>query len=162
MDWFGDYKLTEQIIHDVYPAIAINRPDMAVTGQNIMVSGGGTGIGLATAKAFALAGAKSVVITGRRSKQLEVAVAEIKAASPKTTVLFIVADVGDLPSVESLWKEVTEKVGKIDVLVNNAGRASGMVKIGGGKVEEWWSIQVWYILNTYAGHQLTTSAILAN
>ena len=147
MDWFGNYKLTKEIIHDVYPAIAIDRSDMAVTGQNVIVSGGGTGIGLATAKAFALAGARTVVITGRRSEMLEAAVSEIRTASPRAIALPIVADVGDLASVQSLWREVTGKVGKIDVLVNNAGVSSGPVKIGSGKVDDWWSIQVRHSLN---------------
>lgn len=46
MDWYAGYKLTKTIPHDVYSAIAIDRPDMAVTGQNVLISGGGTGIGL--------------------------------------------------------------------------------------------------------------------
>lgn len=45
-DLYTPYKLTQNIAHDVYPAIAPNRPDLAVTGQNILISGGGSGLGL--------------------------------------------------------------------------------------------------------------------
>jgi hypothetical protein len=45
-DLYTPYKLTQKILHDVYPAIAVDRPDLAVTGQNILISGGGSGLGL--------------------------------------------------------------------------------------------------------------------
>ena len=96
----------------------------------------------ATAKAFAQAGAKTVIITGRRPEALEAAVTDVKAVSPETNVLSIIANIADLASVRSLWKEVAERVGKVNVLVNNAGRAADMVAIGGGQVDNWWAVQV--------------------
>jgi len=93
---------------------------------------------------------------------LETAVGEIKAISPQTDVTSIVADIAKLASVESLWKEVAEKVGKIDVLVNNAGKATEMAAIGSGDVDNWWSVQVRCFLTMETEHQLMKLVTIAN
>jgi NAD(P)-dependent dehydrogenase (short-subunit alcohol dehydrogenase family) len=97
----------------------------------------------ATAKAFAIAGAKTIIITGRRLDALEDAATAIKtAANGKTAVLPITVDVTSKASVDALWVQLAKEVGKIDVLVNNAGILAGAVAIGNGHVEEWWNVQV--------------------
>ncbi|MDB5003272.1 MAG: short-chain dehydrogenase [Mucilaginibacter sp.] len=80
-----------------------------------VVTGGNSGIGLATAKLYAAQGAK-VTITGRNQTTLDAAVAEIGHGA-----IGLVSDVSDLKNITGVYEKVTEIFGKIDVLVVNAG-----------------------------------------
>jgi len=86
-------------------------------GKVAVVTGGNSGIGLATAKRFQQEGAR-VVISGRSKKTLDEAVRTIGNG-----VLSIQADVARLADLDRLYKEVSNKLGKIDVLFVNAGVA---------------------------------------
>ncbi|KAH7029895.1 uncharacterized protein B0I36DRAFT_375175 [Microdochium trichocladiopsis] len=105
-----------------YETISMHRPELSMAGKNILVTGGGTGIGKATAIAFAQAGAKSVAILGRRLDRLQTSKLAIEqAAIGDTHVLHEIADVAVPEQVEKAFANIVKKVGKIDVLVNNAG-----------------------------------------
>jgi NAD(P)-dependent dehydrogenase (short-subunit alcohol dehydrogenase family) len=80
-----------------------------------IVTGGSTGIGLATAKALSREGAK-VVITGRNKQSLEEAVSNINGE-----VLAVVNDAGNLDDIKPLLDQTIEKFGAIDILYLNAG-----------------------------------------
>ena len=85
------------------------------TGKVVVVTGGNSGIGLATAKRFVEEGAH-VVITGRREKELEDAAAQIGK-----NVTTVAGDVSRLEDLDRLYDVVKEKHGHIDVLFANAG-----------------------------------------
>jgi NAD(P)-dependent dehydrogenase (short-subunit alcohol dehydrogenase family) len=84
-------------------------------GKIAVITGGSSGIGLATAKRFVEEGAH-VVITGRREKELKEAAAFIKR-----NVTTVVGDVSRLEDLDRLYAVVKEKHGHIDVLFANAG-----------------------------------------
>ena len=84
-------------------------------GKIVIVTGGSSGIGLATAKRFVDEGAH-VVITGRREKELKEAAAIIN-----TNVTTVVGDVSRLDDLDRLFAVVKEKHGHIDILFANAG-----------------------------------------
>ena len=87
-------------------------------GKVAVVTGGNSGIGLATAKRLQEEGAR-VVIAGRSRKTLDEAVKTIGNG-----VVAVQADVAKLTDVEKLFAEVSQKLGKIDVLFVNAGIAT--------------------------------------
>jgi 3-oxoacyl-[acyl-carrier protein] reductase len=87
--------------------------------QVALVTGGSRGIGRAIALALATEGAKVAVNYASSSTAADEVVAEITAAGGDAIALQ--ADVSDGDQVENLVKTITEKWGKIDVLVNNAG-----------------------------------------
>jgi NAD(P)-dependent dehydrogenase (short-subunit alcohol dehydrogenase family) len=82
-----------------------------------VVTGGNSGIGLATAKRLQEEGAK-VAISGRSKKTLDEAVRTIGNG-----VLAVQADVAKLQDLDKLYMEVSQKLGKVDVLFVNAGIA---------------------------------------
>jgi NAD(P)-dependent dehydrogenase (short-subunit alcohol dehydrogenase family) len=86
-------------------------------GKVALVTGGNSGIGLASAKRLHEEGAR-VVITGRDAKTLDAAVSAIGAGS-----VAVQSDVSKLEDIERLFSVVESKVGKIDVLFANAGIA---------------------------------------
>jgi len=88
-----------------------------LAGKVAVVTGGNSGIGLATAKRLQQEGAK-VAISGRSRKTLDEAVKTIGNG-----VLAIQADVAKLEELDKLYAEVSTKLGKIDVLFVNAGVA---------------------------------------
>ncbi|XEG75143.1 glucose 1-dehydrogenase [Pseudomonas sp. abacavir_1] len=80
-----------------------------------LVTGGNSGIGLATAQRFAQEGA-TVVITGRRRQVLDEAVGQIGS-----NALGICADAGRLADIDALYQRIGQLYGRLDVLVANAG-----------------------------------------
>jgi NAD(P)-dependent dehydrogenase (short-subunit alcohol dehydrogenase family) len=86
-------------------------------GKVAVVTGGNSGIGLATAKRLQDEGAR-VAISGRSRKTLDEAVKTIG-----NSVLAVQSDIESLTDIDKLFKEVSQKLGKIDVLFVNAGVA---------------------------------------
>lgn len=84
-------------------------------GKVAVITGGSSGIGLATAQRFADEGAH-VFITGRRQKELDQAVIQIGKS-----VTGVQGDVSKLDDLDRLYDKVKEQKGKIDVLFANAG-----------------------------------------
>jgi citronellol/citronellal dehydrogenase len=87
-------------------------------GRVCVITGGGSGIGLATARELARLGA-SVAICGRTQQKLDDASAELRAITPNAHA--IACDIREPAQVEAMVKGVLARFGKIDVLVNNAG-----------------------------------------
>lgn len=88
-----------------------------LNGKVAFVTGGGTGIGAATALRFAQEGAV-VVICGRRREPLDAVVASITAAGGKAEA--VVADVSDEAGFVAALDAAANKHGQLDILVNNA------------------------------------------
>jgi citronellol/citronellal dehydrogenase len=90
-----------------------------LSGQVALVTGGGTGLGKATALELARCGA-TVTIVGRRAEMLEAAVAQA-ADEGAGTVDWASGDVRERDDAQKLIKTVLDRHGHLDVLVNNAG-----------------------------------------
>ncbi|MCA9201049.1 MAG: SDR family NAD(P)-dependent oxidoreductase [Planctomycetales bacterium] len=88
--------------------------------KNLLVIGGGTGIGLGAAEYFLQQGYR-VVIAGRRESVLADAVSSLQAEDDSLPVWGRTVDVADRTSVVELVRWATEKMGQIDVVVNAAG-----------------------------------------
>jgi retinol dehydrogenase 14 len=89
-------------------------------GTTVLITGGTSGIGNATAVAMAAMGA-NVVVVGRNQERGGAAVEEIKAQSHNESVELMLADLSVQAEVRRLAEEFLERYDRLDVLVNNAG-----------------------------------------
>lgn len=100
------------------------------SGKTALVTGAGSGLGRATALAFAAEGA-NVIVAGRRAAPLDETVALAQRAGGGGTAVAITADVSRSEDVRALVRGSVDRFGSLDAAVNNAG-----VFRGGGPVAE--------------------------
>ncbi|KAG9038041.1 hypothetical protein FRB95_002969 [Tulasnella sp. JGI-2019a] len=125
------------LVKDIYPGIAPERFGRIHEGKVVFITGGGTGLGLAAAKAFARTGAK-IFISARRVATLENAKAEIEFIGGEAD--FAVVDVTDSKSVAAGVAAAIKRFGKIDIVIANAGKESEMgKKLGEVDANDWYS-----------------------
>ena len=118
---------------------------MNLLNKVILITGAGTGLGKALALAASQAGAK-VICAGRRKDKIQQTADEVNKAGGTGTAVEM--DVTDLKSVEKGLK-IAEKVGPIDVLINNAGIITGMKAVQDLPVEEWDKIMATNVRGPY-------------
>jgi NAD(P)-dependent dehydrogenase (short-subunit alcohol dehydrogenase family) len=108
------------------------------SGQKVaLVTGAGSGIGKASAKALAKAGF-SIVLAGRKIEALESVANEIR--EDDGTALPVSTDVADSASVDALFARISTHFGRLDVLFNNAGRNAGSTPLEDYEVDLWNSV----------------------
>ena len=90
-----------------------------LSGQVALITGGGTGIGRATALLFADEGADVVVNYSRSEAEAAETVEQIRKKRRRATMFC--ADISDNSAVESMMTMIGEEYGRLDILVNNAG-----------------------------------------
>ena len=98
--------------------------------KQALVTGATSGIGRATALRLAAEG-YDIIATGRRSERLESLRREIEAAGGRCTTLTF-----DVRSEEAVRRNL-EPLGRVDLLVNNAGLAAGLEHIDKGDPADW-------------------------
>jgi NAD(P)-dependent dehydrogenase (short-subunit alcohol dehydrogenase family) len=108
-----------------------------------IITGGGTGIGKASALALAGNGF-SVVVAGRRREPLDETVKQGEAAGAR--MLGVVTDVSDPQAVKALFARTKETFGRLDLLFNNAGFGTPGVPLEDLTTEQWLGV-VGTILN---------------
>jgi NAD(P)-dependent dehydrogenase (short-subunit alcohol dehydrogenase family) len=92
--------------------------------MNIVITGSTQGIGLGLAREF-LRRRHDVVISSRRGQVVDEVVAELELEWPKRSVVGQVCDVGDYGQVQALWDFAVDRLGSVDIWVNNAGTEVG-------------------------------------
>ena len=115
--------MAEQEQKSIYP----DRDIEEVAGKSIIVTGGTTGIGRATALLLASRGAK-VLIFGRHENELNDAMNDLRHAG--SDVHGMVADASKPEDIKRIFEAADAKLGRVDVLVNNAALAAGGVAEG--------------------------------
>jgi NAD(P)-dependent dehydrogenase (short-subunit alcohol dehydrogenase family) len=129
--------------------------------KTAFITGGNSGIGLATARLFVAEGAK-VAITGRNQARLEAAARELGP-----NALALVADTNDIAATEQAIRRTIEKFGKLDIVFANAG-IPGHTPIGTTTVEAFESVirtnitSVFFTVQSAAPHLNDGASIILN
>lgn len=160
--FFADSALTKEattIVHrTVYPAIDPSRPALSASGKTVLISGGATGIGFEISNSFAIAGAATIALLGRRDSILKAAAEQLEKAHPKTRFLTFAADITDEIAITQVFAELREKVGgDISTLITSAAYAGTQTGILDRSVSE---LQSSFNTNVI-GNYILTRAFLA-
>lgn len=109
---------------------------LSLEGKGVVITGGGTGLGREMTVAMARAGA-DIVIAARRTGPIEEVAEEVRALGRKGVA--ISADVTDTDQVKGLMESAISELGKVDVLLNNAGivRCQGAIPIWEITDDDW-------------------------
>ncbi|CAI6336643.1 unnamed protein product [Periconia digitata] len=123
------WNFTAKLHSDTYPAISPANSDLG--GSNVFITGASKGCGKATAISFAQAGASGIALAARSpldSVVAEVLAAAERAGKPKPKVVAVHLDVTKREDVEAALEVISGAFGgRLDVLINNAGRLSKSV-----------------------------------
>lgn len=130
-------SLTKTYHHTSYPDIDPANPNISATGKVVFITGGGTGIGKSIARSFVIAGAKAVIVSGRREKVLQETKEELSTLG-KSRVECFVADTTNLAAIEKAFSSTVQLFGSIDVLVENAGYLPDQAFIKDSKLDDYW------------------------
>ncbi|KAJ5102673.1 hypothetical protein N7532_003202 [Penicillium argentinense] len=108
-----------------YSAIDPQKPTSSATGRATVITGGATGIGLAMARNFAIAGASTIVLLARREETLQRAFSELSATFPNIQFLVYAVSITDETGIQKVFSSVRQDARNkdIDVLVTSAALA---------------------------------------
>ncbi|KAL8882238.1 MAG: hypothetical protein Q9198_000728 [Flavoplaca austrocitrina] len=135
MSFSEPYSPTKSIHHDVYKDIDPTRSKLSARTKRFLITGGGSAIGKAIAKAFATARAKEIAIVGRTEAALSETTKSIEDESHGYVVVTaIVADIRDQQAIEKAFAAF----GPIDILINNAGFMPDLCPIKDSPLDQWW------------------------
>jgi NAD(P)-dependent dehydrogenase (short-subunit alcohol dehydrogenase family) len=146
-------RFTDQIVlatmrPPISPQVLVNRPAMKpidLHGKRILLTGASSGIGEAAAEKLADQGA-TVVVVARRQDRLDALADRITSAGG--TALAIPCDVSEMDAVDALVADVENRVGGVDILINNAGRS--IRRPLAESLERWHDVERTMVLNYYA------------
>lgn len=102
----------------------------------VLITGATSGIGWATAEAFAEQGF-NLLLTGRRHDRLLTLQTMLKSKKPQMKIELAAFDLSDRFEVSQFFKEKKELLPKIDILINNAGLACGVEKMQEASLDDW-------------------------
>jgi NAD(P)-dependent dehydrogenase (short-subunit alcohol dehydrogenase family) len=129
--------------------------------KTALITGGNSGIGLATARLFVAEGAR-VIITGRNSATLDAAAKELGPSA-----LAVVADANDVAATEAAIRQGVEKFGKLDIVFANAG-IPGITPVGSTTVEAFEKVirtnltSVFFTVQAAVAHMNDNGSIILN
>ena len=146
-------RLSDQIVltsmrPPISPQLLSNRPaikPVELDGKRILLTGASSGIGAAAAEQFARHGA-TVVVVARRRDLLDAVAERIKTGGG--TAISIPCDVSDMDAIDALVADVENRIGGVDILINNAGRS--IRRPLAESLERWHDVERTMVLNYYA------------
>ncbi|KAK1719380.1 hypothetical protein CaCOL14_006071 [Colletotrichum acutatum] len=121
-----------------YPAISASNPANSAAGKVVLITRAGSGIGQAAASSFATAGAKALILIGRRTEPLTKTAATISQKGPDVQLRLHGADISDAKAMKSVMAETVSTFGQIDIVIHAAGVLPALGPISTMPVKELW------------------------
>ncbi|ETN45696.1 uncharacterized protein HMPREF1541_09529 [Cyphellophora europaea CBS 101466] len=141
LDSLRDAKVTPFTHDKPYAAILPTRPELSQAGRTILITGGGTGVGLNIGHAFVKASPDTIIILGRRADVLQSAVSalekEAKSVGVSTRIIARPCDLTNVTEVKAFWKSLANEGITVDVLVHSAAKFTEpkpMLELGADEV----------------------------
>ncbi|KAF2145313.1 uncharacterized protein K452DRAFT_294972 [Aplosporella prunicola CBS 121167] len=128
------FQLTKAMHRDVYPATDPSSPSINTSGKIVIVTDASGGIGSNVGKAWSTAGAKAIILVGRDVAKIETMVKELKLEN----AVVYPCNMTVAEDVDSLFKSVQQKYGRLDAIVNAAGTMGDAKPIGEANIAAWW------------------------
>ncbi|KAL6703978.1 hypothetical protein ACN47E_008916 [Coniothyrium glycines] len=129
----------DNLHNDIYPSIdASTNSSLHQPGKAVLVTGAGRGIGRAIALQYAHADVSTLILCARTREQLDQVSSSVSQINSQCRILRYSIDVSSDAAVASLAAEITSVVGRLDVLVNNAGAAEPWVLVSDSQPRDWW------------------------
>ncbi|KAF4826417.1 Short chain dehydrogenase citE [Colletotrichum tropicale] len=153
---------TKTIHKTTYPTIDPARPELSQAGRTVVITGGSAGIGFAIAQGFAQAGAKHIIILGRRQNVLDEAVSQLHKEYPSVKIDGRQSDVANLDETDSLWKSFENDGIFVDVLVLNAALVSAgspILELGRDEIWSQYLVNFLVSLSTEAAHNFARASL---
>lgn len=122
-----------------YPDIDPTSARLSTKGKNVVITGGGSGIGGDTTLAFAKSGASNIALLGRTEKTLLETKKRLATQYSGTAISTYAADLVDKQSLERALATIHSSFGTIDVLVANAGYLPTLQSIADTDLDEWYN-----------------------
>jgi len=119
------YNFTPTIHSDIYPAIDASKSDLTQPGKAVLITGSGRGIGRSIALHYAASNVADIILCARTASELDETETAINKINNKVKVHKFPLDVVNSSQVATVASYVKKEIGKLDVLVNNAGTSSG-------------------------------------
>jgi NAD(P)-dependent dehydrogenase (short-subunit alcohol dehydrogenase family) len=136
MNWPSPVKTYHS---DAYAAIDPSLPQLSTKGKNVVITGGGSGLGPFIARAFATSGASSITILGRTEQTLLETKTYLEKDFPHTKIFSIVTDIVSKPSVDTAFELIKSSVGLVHILVANAAVLPNIVPIAKSEADDWFN-----------------------
>lgn len=145
----GVRSYTKTVYHDIYSSIDPTKSDLSQPSKVILITGSGRGIGRSTALRYAESGVSAIILCARTSSELDEVEQAIKKINSNVCVRKASIDITSEADVVVLAKDIREQVGRLDVLVNNAGVAENWVPIVDSDTDEYLRTWMVHINGTY-------------
>lgn len=136
-----DFVGLNNLHNDIYPAIDASKTSgLQQPGKVVLITGAGRGIGRSMAIQYAHAKVSTIIICARTASELDEVSDHVKEANSAVTVQKEVLNVTDGAAVKKLAKRVSEELGRLDILINNAGLSRPWEPVGETDPEDYWQV----------------------
>ena len=131
-----------------------------LSGRVALITGAASGLGLATARAFAAEGAR-IIINDLHGEAAATTAAVLRADFPGAAHLSVAGDVSDEARVTAMIREIEAQTGRIDILVNNAGMPDSFVPTVEQPLSHWQRLIDVHLTGTYLVSKTVAPGMIA-
>lgn len=136
-----DFVGLNNLHNDIYPAIDVSKTfDLQQPGKVVLITGAGRGIGRSMAIQYAYAKVSTIIICARTSSELDEVAARISDANSSVTVVKETLNVTDSSAVKTLAQKVRSSLGRLDILINNAGLSRPWEPVADTDPDNYWQV----------------------